>query len=244
MANARSPYIARLDMDDLMMPERLQREFDYLEAHPDVAMVCTYAQLIFERTLSNKFYRAPLNSKALALRLVFECPIVHPCVMFRATVLRELGGYSEDNLFSGAEDFELWTRMAHQHKLKCLPEPLTRYRVRSNSVSHSRKTLDHNVVISANTLHWYLRENFSTTECRALAAIYHRNAESISPLPLKEALTMFNVVAGMIAVPRSTWDKETAQVFAMQRRLIFFHHLSRNALLRPLAQMIPGLRLR
>ena len=43
---ARAPYVARIDQDDVMMPTRLAKQFAFLEANPDIALVCTYAQLI------------------------------------------------------------------------------------------------------------------------------------------------------------------------------------------------------
>ena len=241
---ARSPYIARIDQDDLMMADRLQREFDYLEANPNVALVCTYAQLIYDQMLSDDFYRAPLNSKALALRLVFECPIVQPSVMFRVDVFRKLGGYDGDIRIRGADDFDLWTRMAHEYNLKCLPEPLTRYRVRSNSVSQSTKSVEHNIIISAKSLHWYLKDRCSSEECNALAVIFHRSSKPVPPFALKRALTMYDWVAALIAGPRISWDKEICQVYALQRRMILFHHIMRRPVFRPLVQMIPDLRLR
>lgn len=241
---ARAPYVARIDQDDVMMPTRLEREFAYLETNPHVALVCTYAQLIYDRIISNDLYRAPLSSKTLHLRLVFECPVVQPSVMFRTDVFRKLGGYDEDKRIYGADDFDLWTRMAKDHKLKCLAEPLTRYRVRPASFSHSNKSIDHNVLISERSLHRYLARTFTEGECHSLAAIFHRSAKPVPPLKLGKALQMFDQVTDIIAGPRKDWDKETAQVYGLQRRMIFFHHILRHHLLRPFIQRIPALRLR
>jgi glycosyltransferase involved in cell wall biosynthesis len=241
---ARAPYVARIDQDDVMMPTRLEREFAYLEANPNVALICTYALLIYDRTLSTDMYRAPLSSTALALRLVFECPIVQPSVMFRTDVFRELGGYDEDKRIHGADDFDLWTRMAHDHKLICLAEPLTRYRVRPESVSQGNKSIDHNVLISERSLHRYLAGTFTEGECHSLAAIFHRSVKTVPPLELAKALQMFDQVTDVIAGPRQGWDKETAQVYGLQRRMIFFHHILRHRIFHPLIQRIPALRLR
>lgn len=241
---ARAAYVARIDQDDVMMPTRLERQFAYLESNPEVALVCTYAQLIYDRTISGDLYRAPLSSKALHLRLVFECPIVQPSVVFRTDVFRKLGGYDEDKRIHGADDFELWTRMAHDHKLKCLAEPLTRYRVRPESVSQSNKSIDHNLLISERSLHRYLAGTFTEGECHSLAAIFHRSAKPVQPLKLGKALRMFDQVTDIIAGPRLSWDKETVQVYGLQRRMIFFHHILRYRLFHPLIQRIPKLRLR
>ncbi len=241
---ARAPYIARIDQDDVMMPTRLEREYEYLEANPDVALVCTYAQLIHGRTLGNDFYRAPLSSTALALRLVFECPIVQPSVMFRTDVFRKLGGYDEDKRIHGADDFDMWTRMAADHQLKCLAEPLTHYRLHQNNFSGAVISADHNILISERSLKRYLGETATQEECHALAAIFHRGAKPVAPLSRSRALQMFDHVTAIIAGPRAAWDKETREVHNLQRRMIFFHHILRGAAFRPLIQRIPKLRLR
>ena len=241
---ARSTYIARIDQDDVMRPTRLEREFEFLQANPDVALVCTYAQLIYENTLSTNEYRAPLSPTALRLRIVFENPIVQPTVMMRTEVVRALGGYNEDHAFFPADDFELWTRMSRQHKLVTLPEALTRYRIRPESPSHKMRTVAHNVLISANSLHWFLAEESTYAECHSLAAIFHRMKDDIPPLPLKRALHMFDRVTAIIAGDRHTWDKEVKSVYALQRRMIFFHHILRKKPGRWLAQHVSALMLR
>ena len=241
---ARAAYIARIDQDDVMLPERLQREFDYLEAHPDVALVCTYAQLIHDRAISTEMYRAPLSSTALALRLVFECPIVQPSVVFRTDVFRRLGGYDEDKRIHGADDFDTWTRMAMDHKLKCLAEPLTRYRLHQKNFSSAVTSVDHNILISERSLKRYLGDSATIAECHALAAIFHRDAKLVPPLSRRRALDMFDQVTAIIAGPDTTWDKETREVYNLQRRMIRFHHILRAPVFRPLVQRIPKLRLR
>ncbi len=241
---ARAAYVARIDQDDVMMPTRLAKQFAFLEANPDIALVCTYAQLIYVDKLSEDLYRAPISPRALRLRLVFECPIVQPSVMFRTDVVRALGGYNESKLFYPADDFELWSRIARQHNLTTIPEALTRYRIRPESPSHSMRSVKHNVLISSNFLHWLLKDECTAAECTSLASIFHRLAGDIAPLKLGRALWMFDRVADLIAGPRSSWDDEVKSVYGLQRRMIFFHHLLRRKGLRSLVQPISKLALR
>jgi glycosyltransferase involved in cell wall biosynthesis len=241
---AKADYIARIDHDDVMMPTRLERELAYLQDHPDVALVCTYAQLIYENELSADLYRAPVSSPALRLRLVFENPVVQPTVMMRTDVVRKLGGYNEDPAFFPADDFELWTRMAFEHNLVTIPEALSRYRIRPSSASHQMRTVNHNVLISANSLHRFLRTESTYQECTSLAAIFHRLAGEIAPLGLQRALAMFDRVTDMIAGPKQSWDHEVKSVYGLQRRMIFFHHILRKPPGLWFAQHVPALRLR
>lgn len=244
LALARGPYMARIDQDDVMLPTRLEKQFSFLEAHQNIVLVCTYAQLIYEFDLSDDYYRAPVSSTALRLRLVFENPVVQPCVLVRTAAVKALGCYDESPEFYSSSDFELWTKLAKDHGFGTIPEALTRYRVRRNSVSHDLKSIDHNVTISANFLYALLKEDCSKTECLSLAQIYHRKAGPVAPLSLRSALGMFDSVAHIIAGPRDKWDAETKAVYAMQRRMIFFHHILRRRLFVPLIQKVPALRLR
>lgn len=245
LALASASYIARIDHDDLMMPTRLEKQSAYLDAHPDVALVNTYAQLIYGHRLSNDFYRAPVNSNALRLRLVFENPVVQPSVMMRTDIVRSLGGYNEGRQFLNlAEDFELWTRIARNNALVTIPEVLTHYRIRLDSASHSVKSVKLNVLISANFLHALLKDECSEDECRSLATIFHRMEGDIPALKLNRALMMFDRVANIISGPRAFWNAEVKSVYGLQRRMIFFHHILRRPVFRPFIQRVRDLRLR
>ena len=241
---ARAPYIARIDQDDVMLPTRLEKQLAFLDANPDVAFVCTFAQLIYEFELSEDYYRAPISSNALRLRLVFENPVVQPSVMMRTSLVTALGSYDESPELYSAQDFELWTRLALNNSVGTIPEALTRYRVRRNSVSHSLKSIDHNVIISANFLHALLKDQCTRAECFSLAQIFHRATGPVEPLSQRRALWMFDRVADLIAGPRNEWDAEIKSVYALQRRMIFFHHILRRQLFRPFIQRFQALRLR
>jgi glycosyltransferase involved in cell wall biosynthesis len=241
---ARAPYIARIDHDDLMLPTRLEKQLRFLDLNPDIALVGTHAQLIYEDRLSTDYFRPPVSSVALSLRLLFENPIVHPSIMMRTEIARAIGGYCIEEWVRSGEDFELWTRLSSKHRISTLPEGLIQYRIRLNSISHREKSIDHNVLISGRSLHRYLAGTFTEDECHSLAAIFHRSAKPIPPLKLGKALHIFDQVTDIIAGPRRSWDKETAQVYGLQRRMIFFHHILRHSLFHPLIQRIPKLRLR
>jgi len=109
---ARGALIARLDQDDVNLPTRLEGQRAFMDAHRDVAIVCSYEHTIdssgkyvcsWRRTIPN-------YGSFLAYILLGLCPVWHPSVMFRRDVVLRLGGY--DTSFPLAEDFELWSRLA------------------------------------------------------------------------------------------------------------------------------------
>ena len=110
LALARGSLLARMDADDVCHRERLALQVEGLEDDPRCAILgCGVAA---SRARSGmRDYVAWLNSlvnhEDIVRDLLVESPLVHPSVMMRAEVLRDLGGYRS---FDGPEDYDLWLR--------------------------------------------------------------------------------------------------------------------------------------
>jgi len=131
---ARGEFVARMDADDLCLPERFARQVDFLAQHPRVVCVgCAYWMIDeADRTIAQ--IRVPVDDATIqqnALR--GHAPISHPSAMVRTAALRAVGGYRA--AFYPAEDLDLWLRLGELGALANLGEPLLRYRVRSDSIS-------------------------------------------------------------------------------------------------------------
>jgi glycosyltransferase involved in cell wall biosynthesis len=138
---ARAPYVARLDQDDMCLPERLERQVAVLDKEPAVTVVGTLMCGIDQRGRRQGLLGRPLRNYGsfVGSLLLGLCPVCHPSVMFRRDVVVELGGY--DPSFSPAEDVELWTRLAlAQHNAYVIPEPLALYRVHEGQQSVTKAT--------------------------------------------------------------------------------------------------------
>ncbi|MDD2899392.1 MAG: glycosyltransferase [Desulfuromonadaceae bacterium] len=110
-----SPYLARLDGDDICHPRRLELQSDYLEGHPDIGLVASNFRH-FPRTglkqgmLDYEVWQNGLTSHHLTIRDLFvESPFVHPSIMTRRSILTDMGGYHDPGW---PEDYDLWLRMA------------------------------------------------------------------------------------------------------------------------------------
>ena len=137
---ARAEYIARMDCDDISLPHRLAKQVEYLDRHPEIAIVG--AQSIYIDTEgkvveSQNMFRCAAESSSIRWTASYECPFVHPLVMFRKQVLwGELGGYDEMAVF--AEDYEMWLRLlSNNYQGANLPEVLLKYRVNPKSMMNS-----------------------------------------------------------------------------------------------------------
>lgn len=114
LAEARGHYIARMDADDRMHPQRIALQAEYLETHPDTTLVSCLVQGFPAGKLRQGFhiYIEWLNSlithEDICREIFVESPLCHPSVMFRAQAVIDLGGYQERGW---PEDYDLWLRM-------------------------------------------------------------------------------------------------------------------------------------
>jgi glycosyltransferase involved in cell wall biosynthesis len=106
-------YIARMDADDVCLPDRLQKQSDYLDRHPDTGMVSGLVRFIGDSETGQgmQHYVAQINSLISADDLYHhrfvESPFAHPSVMFRKSLIDQFGDYSTEKV---PEDYELWLR--------------------------------------------------------------------------------------------------------------------------------------
>jgi glycosyltransferase involved in cell wall biosynthesis len=124
---ARAPLLARMDADDLAMPERLARQAAFLGRHPSVAVVGGACRLIDRRGRLLGLWRPPTDPAVIAARLPVENCLSHPTVMMRRDAVLQAGGYRA--AFVHCEDYDLWLRVAERHALANLPEVMLAYRL-------------------------------------------------------------------------------------------------------------------
>ncbi len=126
-------YIARMDADDYALPERFQKQVNFLDVHTDIGMIGTYNMVIDEQGKVIEKKRYPVSDNELRLALIRYNPFFHSSVMIRREVLEIVGFYNENKRIG--QDYELWFRVANQFKLANLPEFLLVQRRINNSIS-------------------------------------------------------------------------------------------------------------
>ncbi len=133
IAQARAPYLARLDADDRTRPDRLRKQLAFMEAHPEVGLLGTWAEVIDGAGTRVGRLTPPADPAHLARVLGRTNPFVHSSVMMRTALVRRLGGYR--SAFRAAEDYDLWLRIAEVASIANLAEDLTQYRRHAASQS-------------------------------------------------------------------------------------------------------------
>jgi hypothetical protein len=165
---ARAPLIARLDADDVALPDRFQLQYDYLAAHPDCVALGCQSIHINEHGECIGAGRFPTSLLAIRWESLFRSPILHPGSMYRRDDVLALGGYRQ--VFDVAEDYDLWTRLLGRGTLANLPQQLLRYRVHAKSVCSIHK--DKQVRQGARIAGAYLSNMNIGVEARCLEGLY------------------------------------------------------------------------
>ena len=130
-------YIARMDADDLSMPERFRKQIEFLDANPRVG-ICGTWQRHFAET-GEWVHRPPGKPEQSAANLLFYCDLCHSTIMMRKSVLLENDLYYNGKF--AAEDYELWTRALLVTKIANVPEELGHYRYGKNITKNKMTTI-------------------------------------------------------------------------------------------------------
>ena len=138
---ARAPIIARMDADDICLPQRFERQYEFLMANPAFAVVGAQADDMDEEGNHTPCF-GPMHPTSfedfLATIDTGAHLMCHPVVMFRRDVVLAVGGYHA--AFRHCEDLDLWLRLASVTKLCSLPEKLIHYRHYAGQVSSRHAT--------------------------------------------------------------------------------------------------------
>lgn len=138
---AHAQIVARMDADDVCMPERFARQIAFLAGHPDHGVVGCWSEDIDEE---GKSYTVdapehPDTHEAFLAAIESGGPLIcHPAAMFRRDLVRSVGGYHA--AFRHCEDLDLWLRLASLTRLCSIPERLIRYRHYAQQVSSRHAT--------------------------------------------------------------------------------------------------------
>jgi glycosyltransferase involved in cell wall biosynthesis len=137
LGRARAPLIARLDVDDIALPARLERQRAFLQAHPEVGLLGTAARVVDESGRDVEIIRPPEDDRAIRRALIRRNPFVHSSVMLRRALVASVGGY--DVSFVVAQDYDLWLRLSAITRMANLAEPLVIRHLVSGRVTASRE---------------------------------------------------------------------------------------------------------
>lgn len=138
-------YIARMDADDICLPDRLEKQYRFMEEHTDVALSSCRFMTVKDGVYASGGAGGRCDFKALNAMLLVANPILHPGVIAKAEVMKK---FPYDTTLTCTEDLELWTRFAMENqKMQILPECLLIYRLHDKQITSTTLERQHTEVL-------------------------------------------------------------------------------------------------
>lgn len=143
LAVAKGEYIARMDADDISVPDRFAKQVAFLDSHPDYTFVSCIGRYIDEEGREEQLRLFPETHEEICAMMPKVDAVMHPGVMFRREDIARIGNYCED--FRVVQDYDLWFRgMAAGYKFYNIQEPLVLFR--RNDSYNTRKSKAYRLV--------------------------------------------------------------------------------------------------
>jgi glycosyltransferase involved in cell wall biosynthesis len=146
LSMARGEFLARMDADDISLPDRFAAELSLMRADPNLAVIGTWLYIMDPAGRRVLNYSPPTDNASLqSMCMNGECPINEPSSMMRAEMVRRVGGWRPEMVPCG--DIDLWLRLGEIGHLGMVDQPLQCYRLHPKSMSHTQTAVKRREII-------------------------------------------------------------------------------------------------
>jgi glycosyltransferase involved in cell wall biosynthesis len=135
ISQARGKYIARLDADDLSLPERLEYQVAAICRKPETVLCYTDIEVFGNVFGLGRLPWFPTDGGLIAVKMCFGCPLTHSSVLYRKDAFERVGGYLQTTPV--AEDYSLYSRLLREGPFIGVARKLVKYRREISSASAS-----------------------------------------------------------------------------------------------------------
>lgn len=138
LARCSGLYTARLDQDDIALPERFSIQNEFLDNNENMDVVGSWTECIDPRGKSIKVNRNQIHPCTISYEFLFNNIMFHSSIFFRTDNIRKKGGYADP--FVCAEDYEMYSRPGKELVCANIPKVLFKLRIHNESVTGSINT--------------------------------------------------------------------------------------------------------
>lgn len=140
---ASGKYIAIQDHDDISFPDRLEKEYNFLENHKGISIVSAWIEVFSE--INYKLHKKKIKvwktkKSPKIIDFLKRCELIHPVCMWRKNDFEKYNLAYEDGYY-GAQDYALFSKAVRYLKFANIQEPLLKYRRHPNNVSRNKKCI-------------------------------------------------------------------------------------------------------
>ena len=158
---ASGEYIARMDADDISLPDRIEKQYKFLKDNNVDICDCNIKYINENNKQINKSAYMPLTNKGLIFYSFFKTPLIHPTVFSKSVVLKT-HKYLFSDITIHCEDYELWTRLINSGvKIAKMKDVLYIQNVNSESVSYKYEDIQ--------------KQNFTYLTLNYVNKYFHKN---------------------------------------------------------------------
>ena len=122
---AKGKYLARMDADDVALPNRFEKQVTFLEENPNIGLLGSWVDIIDDNGNILKIWRTNDSDGYLGWNLLFGTSFAHSSVMMKNSIVKKVGYYQSPE----AEDYDLWSRISRVTNVANFPEVLQQKRV-------------------------------------------------------------------------------------------------------------------
>lgn len=227
---------ARIDADDINVPERLERQVGHMLAHPEVVALGAQVTLIdAEGKPTGGSWECPLHDAEVRWLSRWQSGLTHPAVMFRRSAVLRAGNYADVE----SEDCELWIRLCPFGEIYSLPDTLLFYRRHAGSISGPYSDFYAGQLRSARNAAAHLFPGLSSEQALVLWRLTHPQRVQDSASASVKQFFQFSRAASLLAVQcgkQRDYFKQTptfqSQFYWLRQHLMRRYGLSRIAGLR------------
>lgn len=133
LGEARGKYIARMDADDISLPERFEEQFNYMENHPEAVMCGSWGEDFGQTSILRKTYISDMDHYRIKMFFYYPGPM-HPTMFIRHDTLSKYK-IAYDERLRYAQDYALCVALANHGVIKVLPKVLLRRRIHQKRIS-------------------------------------------------------------------------------------------------------------
>ena len=122
---SRGKYLARMDADDIALPNRFEKQVTFMEENPDIGLLGSWVDIIDDNGNILKIWHTHDSAGYLGWNLLFGTSFAHSSIMMKNSIVKKVGFYQSPE----AEDYDLWSRISRVTNVANLPEVLQQKRV-------------------------------------------------------------------------------------------------------------------
>ena len=219
LKESNAPTIAIADADDILHPERLEKQFTFLTENPEVGVVGTAVHFLLNKRITPPFQELYQTDENIRFFMRIMPCLWNSTTMYRKELLEQVGGY-RSKFAAGGEDYDLWSRLFHLTHFANLPDRLVTVRVHTSSVTATNSECLNNVLKTSACL---LKEYTSTDITLTQRVEIHRflTREGLSVGGSRRAFNFLNM---LLQKASKSEPKHIVNRFRIELSNVYFEH--------------------